>query len=183
VIVPMAVTKLFAKTLCPARRLPTESAPEATAVTVSTVNVMEPVTTLGAMVPVTTAMPAPTVYVPVPPAPVPSAVMAVPAATPAPEMTMPTNSEPEFTVSTVSVEPAMEPVKLTGHANAPTVAKSAAVPAVQALHPPTSREAVPGVSRSGVPVASAPTASCAVPAVTSPVEVLALVTAKKLGAA
>jgi len=48
-------------------------------------------------------------YVPVPPAPTPSAVIAVFAVTPKPEMGMPTEREPEMTAVTVSVELAMVP--------------------------------------------------------------------------
>ena len=50
--------------------------------------------------------------------------------TPRPENAMPKNSEPEATEVTDSVEPAIEPVKLTGHAYPPTLTRLAAEPAV-----------------------------------------------------
>src|SRR5262252_4987557 len=51
-----------------------------------------------------------TVYVPLPPLPVPSAVICVPAVTPVPRTSWPTESAPEETAVTVSVVPAIEPV-------------------------------------------------------------------------
>ncbi len=51
-----------------------------------------------------------TVYEPAPPVPDPSAVMVVPAATPAPESVAPTASAPDATAETVSVVPVMPPV-------------------------------------------------------------------------
>jgi hypothetical protein len=64
-----------------------------------------------------------TVYVPAPPAPVPSAVMVVPAATPAPDSAVPTNSALEATAVTVSTLPAIAPVTL-----APSAAGAAGRP-------------------------------------------------------
>jgi hypothetical protein len=52
-----------------------------------------------------------TVYVPTLPRPVPKAVIVVPTAIPAPEMTDPTCKIPADTAVTVSVVPEIEPVK------------------------------------------------------------------------
>src|ERR1043166_7843469 len=50
------------------------------------------------------------VYVPVPPTPVPSAVIFVPIRTPEPEMVCPTASESDATAVTVIVVPPIDPV-------------------------------------------------------------------------
>ena len=51
-----------------------------------------------------------TVYVPVPPVPVPKAVIVVPAVIPVPDSTTPIDKVPEVTALTVNVVPDIEPV-------------------------------------------------------------------------
>lgn len=89
-----------------------------------------------------------TVYVPTPPAPVPSAVIVVvPAVSVAPVMIMPTASVPDVAAVTVSVVPAMAPVAAT--VAVPTIVVAAATVCVAltvnvGFAPPTTF--VPGVT-------------------------------------
>ena len=100
---PSAVMMVPAVTPVPESATPTVSKPEVMPVTVSV-----PPPLIGVL-PTFCGAPL-TVYVPTPPAPVPSAMILVPAARDPPEMIMPTERAPEATDVTVSVAPATEPV-------------------------------------------------------------------------
>jgi len=90
---------------------PTASTPLATAVMVSTGPEMEPDTEApvqaGVSAPPVVLCCTPTVYVPMPPVPVPSAAITVLGVTPAPESVWPTAKDPVGADVTVSVEPEM----------------------------------------------------------------------------
>lgn len=82
-----------------------------------------------------------TVYVPMPPVPLPRAVMVVPAATPAPTSVSPMARLPPLTAVTVRVAPLMEPVtealtlkRPSGHCVTELEPRGQKLPAEQATH-------------------------------------------------
>jgi len=112
--VPIAVTTVPAAMPGPTTGEPMERAPDVTELTVRVVPEMEPVKDAAELVPTTLAVAtfcvvgAATVYVPTPPAPVPSAVTTVPGTTPGPVTGVPTAMAPAVIDDTVIVFPEID---------------------------------------------------------------------------
>ena len=156
--VPSAVIVVPAVTLVPDIVCPTRNLPDVTAVTVSVVVAIEPVTTALLDCPAYSVVEETVcellmVYVPVPPVPVPSAVMYVPAVTPVPSTVCPTASVPEATALTVSVVVAMDAVITTASWY---VANAVPVPPVEVPSAITCNPGARPVADSIWPVANVP---------------------------